>query len=398
MSHFPHIFRRQTHAETGSVKERKDKSGIATSGKSKPLPPQRLSPLSTTRGLESHNQEFGVRQPGQSDGAGPSQPPAGSRSPYAASTHSFDPSREGSIYTMAGRSDRTHRGDKASVYTNDDSSMRTHRRDGSASPKSRRSPGSSPSASVNASPHVPDGARVPYPDATDYFPPDQRREEADHQDMYTGLVFGGSDAMGFGPTTVELNDMDGILDPAARIEGHGRQGSAAGANIAPWLQDDAKPPPSSPVDRSGANTPHRSSTNLAHSTSMTSFPARLAMTRTATGLSAKDDSYSFSSRSTSHADIPQTHSPAQNSSSSSRETSQTRHESSESVHTLSAMPQINTKRRQPSEVYNGGRTAAPSRYSRMSLASSTSSVGKEKKGLFGLLKRKGTGVPCMCFH
>ena len=258
-----------------------------------------------------------------------------------ASTNSGQVPREGSIYTMT-----TRGGDAASV-----ASVRT-RRDGSASPKSRRSPTCSPSASLNASPNVPGSSRIEPQLAPEYFPSAE----------YTGVVL-GDNALGFGQT-VELSDMDGIMDPSA-MEAHGRQGSTAGANIAPWLQDDSAP-------GTGANTP--SNTTL--------FPARLAMTRSTTGLSFNDPYSMSSSPSTSLADVRDGSDSSQG---------QARQQSSESVNTLSAMPQITTrKQRQASEApYNGGRTVVPRQ--RLSMASTGSE--KHKKSLFGGLLRKKTALP-----
>lgn len=170
--------------------------------------------------------------------------------------------------------------------------------------------------------------------------------------------------------------MDDILDPSAAP---GRQGSTlagppAGANIAPWLQDDSTPP------RSGATTP-------ANQSGQPSAPASMPkLGRLQSEQSLHTISSSRNGSQPSITGLPVTQEPDGRTS---------RHGSGDSLQTLSAA-QPPKPTRQPDVLPGGGRhSIAGGRIGRFGSTVSTVSAGSgdKKKGfLGGLLKRKGTAM------
>lgn len=177
--------------------------------------------------------------------------------------------------------------------------------------------------------------------------------------------------------------MDDILDPSAAPPG--RQGSTAGppagANIAPWLQDDSTPP------QSGATTPSK---QLGPSTTPASMPK---LGRLQSDHSLKTISSSRNGSQPSITGLPVTQEPDARTS---------RQGSGDSLQTLSAAQP--KPPRQADVMPGGGRhSIAGGRIGRFGSTVSNVSAGSgdKKKGfLGGLLKRKGTAmslgqfIPC----
>ena len=253
----------------------------------------------------------------------------------------------------------------------------------------------------------------------------------DTSQTYPGVVIGaypsgqGASDMGFGEIGGGFDaDMGDILDPAA-ARGNERAGSTsgqAGANIAPWLTEDASPAmdrksPTSMEDKLGKKTAQDARNDeylrvqalaqaqgkkhsmqvLNHFSSVPSLP-KIRRQGTVDPI-MEIPSTTASSRSGSHPSIfpyPQQDPSATESASTSRD----------SVHTLSAFQKNRSSptSEQPATVPSQQRGSNASRLNRLgstvSNVSGTGSVGSEKKRGFlgGFLKRKATGASQSPFY
>jgi hypothetical protein len=201
--------------------------------------------------------------------------------------------------------------------------------------------------------------------------------------VYPGVVDFSMEGMQLGVS------MDDILDPSAAPRRQGSTtGQQAGANIAPWLMDDAAPPPSP----NGAPSPSQGGsinpfTQVTPVTQTGSHPPMPTLHRLQSDRSMRTTASSRNGSQPSLNGIPATQqdSPEMG----------TRKGSGDSIQTLAAAPQKPQK--QLDHIPGGGRhSIAGGRAGRFgSTASSASSgPGEKKKGGFlgGLLKRKGTGM------
>lgn len=84
---------------------------------------------------------------------------------------------------------------------------------------------------------------------------------ASESDYYPGVVMSGP-GLGFDNVNLDADSMAGILDPSAANPGcpSGASKAAAGANIAPWLEEDEPPSPSSTPSQSSVRPPHHADT------------------------------------------------------------------------------------------------------------------------------------------
>ncbi|ODN77508.1 hypothetical protein L202_04679 [Cryptococcus amylolentus CBS 6039] len=218
--------------------------------------------------------------------------------------------------------------------------------------------------------------------------------------FYPGVVI-GSFAGGSGSNSIFGQDMqldgsmDDILDPNARSDskpGQGRQ-PQAGANIAPWLQDDEPPsrshdPTPTAQDPAPGNAAtvrekdKKSSSVLNHFSSVPTLP-KIRRSGTADG-----------TVSPLPASGTATHSPSGLASSSSSINTEGRTSRAGSGDSLQTLPSGKGRRMSPAELGQGKTGTRAGRFgSTASAASGTSSTGEKKKGfLGGLLKRKGPNL------
>ncbi|WVQ75607.1 hypothetical protein IAR50_005235 [Cryptococcus sp. DSM 104548] len=232
------------------------------------------------------------------------------------------------------------------------------------------------------------------------LPHPSRSESTFYPGVVIGSFAGGSGSDSFFGQDMQLDgSMDDILDPNARSDAKSGQGKQplAGANIAPWLQDDGPPsrsddpmPTGQGLARGSAATVRdkekKSSSVLNHFSSVPSLP-RMRRSGTADGSPLSPAGSGTA-----------TQSPSGLASSSSSIDTDGRTSRAGSGDSLQTLPSGKGRRTSPAELGQLPQGKVGSRSGRFgstaSTISGTTSTGDKKKGfLGGLLKRKGPNLP-----
>jgi adenylate cyclase len=226
---------------------------------------------------------------------------------------------------------------------------------------------------------------------------------------YPGLVLGdsggegGDGRLGFGPDAMRFDgSMDDILDFSQTRDGrHGSASGQAGANIAPWLTDDAAGATDLEAEHSETITPSGTSRNtssqaLSHFSSVPSLPKIRPQ-------GTNDEARDSDSSNAAAAGGP----GPSSSKSSTRESSRSRLVSGDSGLTMSAHQRGKKPSLPDSLIMPGGRHGSVAQATRLGrLASNASSMGnasigsEKKRGFLGVFKRKPTnaGLTTSEFH